>query len=447
VRCSARGRGDRGGQKKAKGDEKHGFEIVLRAIEAPARQIAVNAGYDGDLAVETVLESGANGRPQRRDGRLRRPRQGGIIDPALGVDKSAGADEIKRAYRKLALQYHPDRNKETGAENKFKEAAEAYEVLSDPEKRQRYDRYGHQGLSGAAMHDFSHMGVDDIFSMFGDLFGEAFGGGFSRQRGSRGRDLQATVEIDLAEVATGVSKTLSYVREDFCDTCSGSGAEPGSNRHTCETCGGYGQVERQQSMGFLVSRTVVPCPHCRGRGQLIEKACKTCSGTGRARKERVLSVKLPPGIHDGQRIRVQGEGEPAENAATRGDLHCLVRVREHEFLERDGDNLICRLPISFTQAALGAQVEVPTLSGRSPIKIPPGTQFGDLFQLEGKGLPNLRSGRFGNEIVQVLIEIPKKLDEEQEELLRKFAATEDKHVLPESKGFFDRLKDYFTGGE
>lgn len=361
----------------------------------------------------------------------------------LGVDRNAGADDIKRAYRKLALKYHPDRNKEAGAEDKFKEAAEAYEVLSDAEKRQRYDRYGHDGLSGAAMHDFSGMGVEDIFSMFGDLFGDSFGGGFGRQRGNRGRDLQATVEIELSDVATGVSKTLSFVREDFCETCSGSGAAPGTKRHTCETCGGYGQVERQQSMGFLVSRTVVPCPNCSGRGYLIEKPCGTCSGTGRARKERVLNVKIPPGIHDGQRIRVQGEGEPAENAAVRGDLHCVVRVVEHEFLQRDGDNLICNLPISFTQAALGAQVEVPTLTGRTPLKIPAGTQFGDLFQLDGKGLPNLRSGRFGNEVVQVLIEIPKKLDSEQEELLRQFATTEDNNVLPESKGFFDRVKDYF----
>ncbi len=369
----------------------------------------------------------------------------------LGLSRTAGPDEIKRAYRQAALKFHPDRNKSADAEQKFKEAAEAYEVLADPEKRQRYDHYGHAGLEGARMHDFTGMGIDDIFSVFGDLFGDMFGGGMGRGRGrgrvERGVDIQTVVEVDLKEVATGVEKTLRFERADFCDRCGGQGAEPGTQRRQCRTCGGYGQVERQTSLGVFMTRTVTECPTCHGRGDLAEKPCKACNGTGQALKERVLNVKIPAGIHDGQSVRVRGEGEPGPGRSARGDLHCLVHVRPHEFLQRDGDHLICRLPISFTQAALGSQVEVPTLTGTSPLRIPPGTQHGAVFQLQGKGLPNLRGGRSGDEIVQVLVEIPKKLTKAQEELLRKFAATEDKTVLPESKGFFDRVKEYLTGEE
>lgn len=363
----------------------------------------------------------------------------------LGVSRQASPEEIKRAYRQAALKYHPDRNKARDAETKFKEAAEAYEVLADPERRQRYDRYGHAGLDGVPVHDFSGMGIDDIFSIFGDLFGDMFGGPRGRGRAERGVDIQTVIEIDLNDVATGVEKTLRFERTDFCDRCGGQGAEPGSQRRTCRTCGGYGQVERQTSMGFFVTRTVTDCPTCHGRGDVVEKPCRACTGTGRAEKERVLAVKIPAGIHEGQSVRVRGEGEPGPGGMARGDLICVVRIRPHEFLERDGDHLICRLPLSFTQAALGAQVEVPTLTGSAPLRIPPGTQHGALFQLSGKGLPNLRTGRVGDEIVQVFVEIPKKLARAQEELLRQFAATEDKNVLPESKGFFERMKEYLTG--
>jgi molecular chaperone DnaJ len=364
----------------------------------------------------------------------------------LGLSRNAGPDDIKKAYRQAALKFHPDRNKAPDAERHFKEAAEAYEVLSDPERRQRYDQYGHAGLDGARMHDFSGMGIDDIFSVFGDLFGDMFGGGGrGRGRAERGVDIQTVIEVELKEVATGVEKTLRFERADFCDRCAGQGGEPGTQRRACRTCGGYGQVERQTSLGFFVTRSVTECPTCHGRGDLAEKPCKACNGAGQALKERVLNVKIPAGIHDGQSVRVRGEGEPGPNRAARGDLHCLVRVKPHEFLQRDGDHLVCRLPISFTQAALGSQVEVPTLTGTSPLRIPPGTQHGAIFQLSGKGLPNLRNGRVGDEIVQALVEIPKKLTKPQEELLRKFAATEDKTVLPESRGFFDRVKEYLTG--
>ncbi|MFO0837639.1 MAG: molecular chaperone DnaJ [Phycisphaerae bacterium] len=363
----------------------------------------------------------------------------------LGVARDVSPDELKRAYRQAAMKYHPDRNKEPGAEERFKEASEAYEVLSDPEKRQRYDRFGHSGLTGVGMHDFSHMQAEDIFSVFGDLFGDLLGGGRGRARADRGIDIQAVLEIDLNEVATGVEKVLRFERSDFCERCGGRGAEPGSSPATCRACGGYGQVERQTSMGFFVTRTVVDCPNCHGRGKTIDKPCRDCRGSGRAHKERVLTVKIPPGIQDGQMIRLRGEGEPSPGGSTRGELRCVIRVREHPLFERDGDTLICRFPISFTQAALGAQIEVPTLNGTTPLKIPAGTQYGATFSLSGKGLPNLRNGRVGDEIVQVLIEVPRKLSKPQQDLLRKFAATEDKAVMPETRGFFDRMKGYFTG--
>jgi molecular chaperone DnaJ len=361
----------------------------------------------------------------------------------LGVERSAGPEDIKRAYRQAALKYHPDRNRENGAEEKFKEASEAYEVLSDAEKRQRYDRYGHRGLTGVGMHDFQGMGVDDIFSIFGDLFGDSFGG--RARRSDRGIDIHAEIEIDLRDVATGLDKSLRFERADYCERCAGQGGEPGSQRKPCRTCGGYGQVERQTTMGFFVTRTVTECPTCHGRGSTVEKPCKACSGSGRAAKERLLVVKIPKGIHDGQSVRIRGEGEPGPNGTTRGDLRCTIRVREHEFFSREGDHLVCRIPISFTQAALGGQIEVPTLTGRAPLRIPAGTQHGAIFQLRGKGLPNLQNERLGDEIVQVLIEIPKKLSKAQEELLRQFAASEDKNVMPETKGFFERVKQYLTG--
>jgi molecular chaperone DnaJ len=362
----------------------------------------------------------------------------------LGVGRDASPEEVKRAYRQAALRYHPDRNKEPGAEERFKEAAEAYEVLSDSEKRHRYDRYGHAGLQGVGIRDFSGMGVEDIFSIFGDLFGDMFGGRFARGPLDRGVDIQTVIEIDLREVLTGVQKTLRFQRTDFCARCDGEACEPGTHRRNCATCGGYGQVERQTSMGFFVTRSVVECPQCRGRGWFAETPCRECNGSGRGSRRVECEIKIPAGVHDGQTIRVRGEGEPSPVGTQRGDLRCLIRVREHEFFQRDGDDLVCTLPISFTQAALGAQVDVPTLTGVTPLRIPSGTQHGALFRLPGKGLPNLRNGRRGHQIIQTLVEIPKTLSREQAELLRKFAATEDKNVLPESKGFFDRVKEYLT---
>jgi molecular chaperone DnaJ len=261
----------------------------------------------------------------------------------------------------------------------------------------------------------------------------------------RGVDIQTILEIELSEVSTGVEKTIRYERTELCERCEGSGAEPGSKSTKCRTCGGYKVVERQTQMGIFVTRSVVQCPQCRGRGFMIEQACRDCSGRGRTSRERVVDVKIPPGVHDGQSVRIRGGGEPADGGAAYGDLRCVIRVRSHPFFERDGDNLICRLPLSFTQAALGVQVDVPTLTGTTPLRIPPGTQYGEILRIEGRGLPNIRTGRRGDEIVQVLVEIPKRLKKEQEDLLRKFAATEDSHVLPESRSFFDRVREYFTG--
>ena len=357
----------------------------------------------------------------------------------LGVTRDASPEQVKKAYRRAAHKFHPDRNSESDAEVRFKEAAEAFEVLADPAKRQRYDQFGHAGLNGAGVHDFSHMRVDDIFSMFDGIFGGSFGG---RGR-ARGGDLQTEVSITLAEVAAGAERSIEFERQDHCGTCGGTGAAPGSQRRTCRTCGGYGQVEQSGGLSALFGRVVTMCPNCRGRGSTIVTPCDTCRGQGLVMKGRVVNVRIPPGIHDGQAVRIRGEGEPAEDGSSRGDLHCQVRVAAHPFLERHDNDLVCRMPIGFTQAALGAVVEVPTLTGKAELKIPPGAQHGQLFHLRGLGLPDLRSGRKGDVVVQALVEIPRHLNKAQEALLREFAATEDRSVLPESKGFFEKLMDYF----
>lgn len=373
----------------------------------------------------------------------------------LGVEKSAPADEIKRAYRRLAMKYHPDRNPDDAeAEARFKEASEAYEVLGDDEKRQKYDRFGHDAFrgSGAAAHDFSRMDVSDIFSMFEEVFGGGggFGGGRGRARAqARGYDLETEVELDLNDVLTGVDREVEFTRLDVCDTCGGDGAKPGSKPQTCGTCGGRGQVQ-QQGLGGMF-RMVTTCPTCRGRGVVVVDKCTECNGKGRVGKKRKLSVKIPAGIHDGQAVRVRGEGEPPpieaspDGSGVRGDLHVAVRVTGHDLFERDGDNLLMRMPISFTQAALGAEVEVPTLTGRETLSIPRGTPYGKLFTIGGQGLPNLRSGRRGDLIVIAEIETPTKLSAEQEKLLRDFAATENESVHPESHGFWKKIKDALGG--
>lgn len=371
----------------------------------------------------------------------------------LGVEKNAGADDIKRAYRRLAIKYHPDKNPgDKDAEAKFKECAEAYEVLSDPEKRARYDQYGHAGLQGAGVHDFSRMNVEDIFGalnledILGDFFGGAFGGRSRRTTTAkgprRGYDLETVVELTLDDVAKGVEKSIEFTRQDVCEECVGSGAAKGSSPTKCPACGGSGQVAQAGLGGFF--QMVSTCPQCRGAGKTVTNPCKKCRGTGRVPKKRLVTVKIPAGVHEGQSVRIAGEGEPGAFGGQRGDLYCYVRLQEHPFLQRDGINLIATVPIGFTQAALGGVIEVPSLNGMKELKIPQGTQYGDVFRIKGQGLPDIRTKRNGDELVQIMVEIPKKLNSQQEELLKQFAQTEDKNVLPKTKGFFEKLKEYFN---
>ncbi|MEQ9453518.1 MAG: molecular chaperone DnaJ [Phycisphaeraceae bacterium] len=362
----------------------------------------------------------------------------------LGLEKSADADTIKRAYRKLAMKHHPDRNPgDSEAEAKFKEAAEAYEVLSDTQKRQRYDQYGHAGLRGTSGHDFNSMRADDIFSIFEDIFGDARASGRrSRggQRARRGYDLETEVEISLEDVANGTEREVEFTRQDTCETCTGTGAKPGSSPVTCVTCGGVGQVQQQGFGGMF--RIATPCPACRGAGRVIKDACTTCKGSGRQPRHRILSVRIPPGIHDGQAIRVPGEGEPGSQGGPRGDLHVVVRITKHALFDRDDDNLILRMPVSFAQMTLGAEIEVPGLGQEHKTSIKPGTQHGETLRLRGAGLPNLRGSSTGDLIVLLQVEVPRKLTSKQQKLLREYAETEDHDVLPEARGFWDRMREY-----
>ena len=364
----------------------------------------------------------------------------------LGIAKSASADEIKRAYRKLAMQYHPDRASDAdkhSSEAKFKEAAEAYEVLGDDGKRARYDQFGHAGVAGQS-HDYSQTSSDDIFSMFQDIF-QGFGGGGGQrggqQRAARGYDLETQVELTLNEVATGTEKTIEFERAEACGKCSGSGARPGTSPTVCPTCGGQGRVA-QAGLGGMF-RMVTTCPNCRGKGSVVKEKCPDCHGTGRQAKKRVVTVKIPAGVQEGQAVRIAGEGEAGEPGAPTGDLHCYIAIKPHAVFQRHGNDVICQIPISFTQAALGGVLDVPTLKGKEELEIPPGTQHGEVFKLKGKGLPDLRSYRNGDEVVQVVIEVPKKLTDDQRELLEKLAELEESNVMPEKKGFMDKLKAMF----
>jgi molecular chaperone DnaJ len=369
----------------------------------------------------------------------------------LSIARTASDEEIKRSYRRLAMKYHPDRNTDNKAETEvaFKECAEAYEVLSDPEKRRRYDQFGHAGVSGG--HDFSHMDVGDIFSMFDDIFGGALGGragGAARgggRRSQRGFDLETQVELTLAEVANGAEKTLEFEKQDTCDTCKGTGAKPGVAPVVCVQCGGQGRIAQQGFGGMF--RMVTTCPNCRGRGTVVRESCAPCRGTGRQLRHRKVTVKIPAGVHEGQAVRIAGEGEAGENGAPPGDLHCYIAVKPHPMFSRHHNDIVCQIPISFTQAALGSKIEVPTLKGRDELEVPAGTQHGEVFKLKGKGLPDLRTSRSGDEIVQILIEIPKKLSDRQKQLLKEFAASEDEKILPQRKSFVDKLKKVFAAEE
>jgi len=368
----------------------------------------------------------------------------------LGVGKNASNDEIKRAYRRMALKYHPDKNPgNEKAEAKFKECAEAYEVLSDAEKRRRYDQFGHEGLRGMGMRDYAHMKWQDIGSIFEDIFGfddffrdifGARGRRAARRTGpARGYDLETSVELTLNDIAKGTEKTIEFTRQDTCPECRGTGCAKGTKPARCAACGGTGQLARGGGFFQMVST----CPQCRGSGEKITNPCKKCKGSGRIPRKRTVNIKIPAGVHEGQAVRVAGEGEPGRSGGPRGDLYCYVRIKPHEFLQRDGNHLIAVVPISFTQATLGATIDVPSLNGTRGLKIPSGTQYGSVFRIKGQGLPDMRTRRTGDQLVQITIETPTKLNAKQEELLREFAKTENKTVSPQSKGFFERLKEYF----
>ena len=361
----------------------------------------------------------------------------------LGVKRDVNDDDLKKAYRALAMKYHPDRNVgDEEAAVKFKEAAEAYAVLSDPQKRQIYDRYGHAGLQGAGMPDFS--GGESIFDFFGDILGDFFGGGSRRSRGPRpGDSIGCRLEIDLVEAAKGCTKTLSIPRKEVCNECNGNGSKKGSKPATCRQCQGQGEVLLSQGF-FRVRQT---CRACGGSGAIIADPCPTCKGRGRMQATRTLEVSVPPGVYSGFRFGLQGEGDAGAPGAPRGDLVVEIQVRDHPLFKRDGDHLICQVPISFSQAALGGEVEIPTLDGTVKHRFKAGMQTGDHDWIRGKGVANLRTGKPGDLLVVVKVETPRTLTKRQEELLRELAQIEMKNVTPERKGFFDKLKEMFTGSQ
>lgn len=362
----------------------------------------------------------------------------------LQIERTATKVEVDRAYRKLAIKFHPDSNRDDeDAVAKFKEATEAYEVLSDSEKRQRYDRHGHAGVEG--VHQFND--VEDIFEAFGDLFGggggmfgDLFGSrGGRRRRARRGADIRCDVTLTLEEAARGVEKDISFRRRVRCDTCEGNGAAPGSQPTTCNTCGGRGQVI--QSAGIL--RVQTACPTCSGTGQQISQPCAQCRGSGLQNKRAQLTVTIPAGVDDGMRVRVQGEGEASPDGGQVGDCYCFITVRPHDLFKRDGNHLILQLPISYSQAALGAEIEVPTLDGRHQLRVDAGTQNGEVFTVKGMGITDPRGGRAGDLLVQVFVEVPKKVSAEQERLLRELAELDHESVLPHRKSFLDKLRAFF----
>ncbi len=364
----------------------------------------------------------------------------------LGVEKNASDEDLKKAYRKLAMKYHPDRNPDNKvAEEKFKEAKEAYEMLSDAQKREAYDRYGHAGVDpnmGAA----GAGGFGGFSDAFGDIFGDIFGGG-GRSRGAgpqvyRGADLRYNLEISLEQAAHGFDTTIRVPSWDECETCHGSGAKPGTSPVTCTTCGGQGQVRMQQGF-FSIQQT---CPKCHGTGKIIPTPCPSCSGAGRIKRNKTLEVKIPAGIDDGMRIRSSGNGEPGMNGGPPGDLYVEIRIRPHPVFQRDGDDLHCEIPVSFAKAALGGEVEVPTLNGKASFTLPEGTQSGKTFRLRGKGIKGVRSGYAGDLFCHIVVETPVKLTERQKDLLQEFekltTAGGSKHS-PHSKSWKDKVKEFF----
>ncbi len=362
----------------------------------------------------------------------------------LGVERSADEREIKKAYKRLAMKFHPDRNPDNPeSEEKFKEAKEAYEILSDPQKRAAYDKFGHAGVDPNQAGPGGFGGGADFGDVFGDIFGDIFGGGRRSQRAARGSDLRYNMELTLEEAVRGVSKEIKVPTLVECDECHGSGARTGTSAQTCPTCHGSGQVQMRQGF-FAVTQA---CPHCHGKGKIITDPCRKCHGDGRVQKTKTLSVKIPAGVDTGDRIRLAGEGEAGEFGAPAGDLYVQVHVKEHPIFVRDGNNLYCEIPISFTTAALGGEVAVPTLDGRVMLKIPVETQTGRMFRLRGKGVRSLRSGAEGDLLCKAVVETPVKLSDEQKELLKQLEDSLNgsgvKTHKPKADGFFEGVKRFF----
>ena len=360
----------------------------------------------------------------------------------LGVSKNATEAELKKAYRRLAMKHHPDRNSgDNEAENKFKEAKEAYDVLSDERKRSAYDQFGHAGVEGGI--GSGHAGAGGFGDIFDSVFGDIFGGGRAGgERVYRGADLRYDLDLSLEEAINGNTTKIRVAKLATCEICKGSGAKKGSSPVTCPTCNGMGQVRMQQGF-FSIQQT---CPQCRGNGKIINDPCGSCQGRGRVRDNKTISVKIPPGVDTGDRIRLTGEGEAGEKGGPSGDLYVHVIVREHSIFTRDGVNLHCNVPIGFTMAALGGEIEVPTLGGRVNLKIPAETQTGKLFRLRGKGVRAVRSSSKGDLLCQVVVETPVKLDKHQKELLDRFEESMEssrKHHSPKTRSWLDGVKQFF----
>jgi molecular chaperone DnaJ len=363
----------------------------------------------------------------------------------LGVERGASEEEIKKSYRKLALKYHPDRNQgDKEAESKFKEAAEAYDVLGDAQKRRQYDQFGHRAFEGGAGGGPRFHNMEDIFSAFGDIlggqmFGDLFGQQRRRSSGPQpGRDLKIVLDLTLEEIDSGVDRTIVIKREDHCGGCKGTGAKAGTSRKTCETCGGRGQVSRTQ--GFFAM--VTPCPTCAGAGTRVESPCSQCRGSGRESVKADVKIKIPAGVEEGMRLRISEQGDAGDPGAPRGDLHCVIREAEHKIFQRSGADVITEIPVSFAQMALGDTVEIPTLRGRAEMTIPAGTQSGKILRLRGQGLPVLDGRGRGDQHVRLFVEVPKKLSDRQKELLKEFAELDKKSSGNAS--FFDKIVGYFS---
>ncbi|CAM6054750.1 unnamed protein product [Sphagnum tenellum] len=371
----------------------------------------------------------------------------------LAISRSATPEDIKKAYRKLAVQYHPDKNPgDKKAEEKFKELSEAYEVLSDSQKRQMYDQFGHAASGaggGPGGFDFQGFGGASINDIFGDIFGDLFGGsqGGARGRGGRrrssgrpGDDLKTSVDITFEEAAFGAEKVITVPKTVHCETCAGTGSRPGTQPDTCSQCGGRGEVNFQQGV-FAITR---PCPKCNGAGQTISSPCSSCNGSGTHRKRSQIAVKIPPGVDTGQRLKLNGEGEAGERGGPPGDLYVVINVLPHDFFTRDEADVICEVPVTFAHAALGAEIEVPTLEGKVKVKIPPGTQSHRILRLKNKGLAKLGSYGRGDQLVRIIVEIPSKLTSEQRDLIKRFSeSSEGESSNPMHHGFFEKVKNIF----